>query len=99
MRKQKNRVQMDNKYRVCLGNFLLKEERDQLSSFRVSRQKDGKIVLDPQVEIPAREHWIYKKPDALASLMRGMDDAKENRIVDLDIDFSEFIDYENKEHV
>ncbi len=90
---------MDNKYRVCLGNFLLKEERDQLSSFRVSRQKDGKIVLDPQVEIPAREHWIYKKPDALASLMRGMDDAKENRIVDLDIDFSEFIDYENKEHV
>ncbi len=90
---------MDNKYRVCLGNFLSKKERDELSSFRVSRQKDGKIVLDPLVEIPAREHWIYKKPEALASLMRGMEDAKEGRIVDVDIDFTEFLDDEDKDHV
>lgn len=99
MRKHKSKVQMDNKCRICLGNFLSKEERDQLSSFRVSRQKDGKIVLDPLVEIPAREHWIYKKPEALASLMRGLDDAKEGRIVDSDIDFTEFLDDEDKENV
>ena len=82
MRKQKNRIQMDDKYRICLGNFLSKEEREQLSSFRVYRQEDGKIVLDPLVEIPAREHWIYKNPGALASLMRGIDDAKAGRIKD-----------------
>ncbi len=91
MRKPKNKVQMDNKYRICLSNFLSNEERDQLSSFRVSRQKDGKIVLDPLVEIPAREHWIYKNPEALASLMSGIDDAKEGRIVDLDIDFEDHL--------
>jgi predicted RNA-binding protein YlxR (DUF448 family) len=99
MRKHKNKIQMDSKWRVCLGNFLSKEERDQLSSFRISRQKDGKIVLDPQVEIPAREHWIYKKPKTLASLMRGMEDAKESLIVDLDIDFTKFLEDEDKEHV
>jgi predicted RNA-binding protein YlxR (DUF448 family) len=65
MRKQSNKVQMDSKYRICLGNFLSKEERDHLNSFRISREKDGKIILDPLVEIPAREHWIYKNPEAL----------------------------------
>lgn len=92
MKKQSNKIQMDDRYRICLGNFLSKAEREHLSSFRVSRQEDGKIVLDPLVEIPAREHWIYKNPEALASLMRGIEDAKNGRIVDADIDFSQFLD-------
>ena len=83
---------MDDKCRICIGSFLSKEERELLSSFRVSRQEDGKIVLDPLIEIPAREHWIYKNPKALASLMKGIDDAKNGRIVDVDIDFSQFLD-------
>lgn len=99
MRKHINKVQMDNKFRVCLGNFLSKEERDQLSSFRVSRQADGKIVLDPLIEIPAREHWIYKNPEALDSLMKGMEDAKADRVVEMDIDFSQFLDEEDKPNV
>lgn len=96
MRKHTDKIQMDNKYRICLGSFLSKEERELLSSFRVSRQEDGKIVLDPLVEIPAREHWIYKNPEAFASLMRGIEDAKNGRIVDVDIDFSQFLDDEDK---
>lgn len=99
MRKQLNKIQMDAKYRICLGSFLSKEEREQLSSFRVSRQEDGKIVLDPFMEIPAREHWIYKNPKALASLKRGIEDAKNGRIIDMDIDFSKFLDDEDKKHV
>ncbi len=82
MRKQINKIQMDDKCRVCLGNFLSKEERELLSSFRVYRQDDGKIIVDPLVEIPGREHWIYKNPVALASLMRGIEDAKTGRIKD-----------------
>ncbi|MBN9377907.1 MAG: hypothetical protein BGO14_00285 [Chlamydiales bacterium 38-26] len=98
MRKQPNKIQMDDKYRICLGSILSKEEREQLSSFRVSRQEDGKIILDPLVEIPARDHWIYKNPEVLASLMRGIEDAKSGRIIDVDIDFSQFLD-EDKNHV
>lgn len=99
MRKKVNKVQIDDKYRVCLGSFLSQEEREQLSSFRVTRQEDGKIVLDPLVEIPARDHWIYKNPEALSSLMRGIEDAKNGRIVDVDIDFSQFIDDKNEQHI
>jgi hypothetical protein len=90
---------MDSKFRICLGNLLSKEERDQLSSFRVSRQSDGKIVLDPLIEIPAREHWIYKNPKALASLMKGIEDAKAGRIVEMDIDFSQFLDEDDNSGV
>ncbi|MEI8124539.1 MAG: hypothetical protein WCG42_02150 [Parachlamydiaceae bacterium] len=99
MRKQPNKIQMDDKYRICLGSFLSKEEREQLSSFRVSRQEDGKIVLDPFMEIPARDHWIYKNPKASASLKRGIEDAENGRIVDVDIDFSQFLDDEDKNRV
>lgn len=99
MRRQPNKIQMDDKCRICLSSFLSKEEREQLSSFRISRQEDGKIVLDPLVEIPAREHWIYKNPEALAALMRGIEDAKNGRIVDVGIDFLQFLDNEDKKHV
>lgn len=99
MRKQPNKVQIDDKYRICLGSFLSKKEREQLSSFRISRQEDGKIVLEPMVEIPAREHWIYKNPEALASLLRGIEDAKNERILNVDIDFSQFLDDEDKKYV
>ena len=99
MRKQTKKVQMDNKFRISLGHFLSKDERERLSSFRVSRQKDGKIVLDPLIELPAREHWIFKNPEALASLLRGIEDAKAGRIVGVDFDFSQFLDEEDKEHV
>ncbi len=86
---------MDSKFRICLGNFLSKEEREHLSSFRAYRQEDGKIVLDPLIEIPAREHWIYKNPAALASLMKGLEDAKEGRVKELDIDFTQFLGEED----
>lgn len=99
MRKHTSKVQIDNKFRICLGSFLSKEERDQFSSFRVSRQEDGTIILDPLIEISAREHWIYKNPKALASLMRGIEDAKAGRIVDVDIDFTQFLDEEDKKNV
>jgi len=96
---RQDKVQMDSKYRICLGSFLSKEERDHLSSFQIYRQKDGKIILDPLVEIPAREHWIYKNPKALASLIRGIEDAEKGRIVDVDIDFSQFLDKEDRDSV
>lgn len=82
MRKHTNKVQMDDKCRISLGSFLTKKEREQLSSFQVYRQDDGRIILDPLIEIPAREHWIYKNPDALSSLMQGLKDAEEGRIKD-----------------
>ncbi len=82
MHKQTSKVNMDNKHRICLNRVLSKEERETFSSFRIYRE-GGKIVLEPIMEFPTQDHWIYKNPEALASLMRGIKDAEEGRMHDL----------------
>ncbi|MBS0654393.1 MAG: hypothetical protein JSR46_01325 [Verrucomicrobia bacterium] len=82
MRKQTATVNMDAKQRICLTRVLSKEERENLSSFRMYRE-GGKIVLEPIAEIPSKDHWIYKDPKALESLMKGIKDAEEGRLHDL----------------
>lgn len=82
MRKQQHTVHMDDKQRICLTRMLTKEERDELSLFRIYRE-GAKIILEPVVEVPSKDHWIYKDPKALASLMKGIKDAEEGRLNDL----------------
>ena len=83
MRKHKTlSVSMDTKQRVCLTRLLTKEERENFSSFRIYRD-GGKIVLEPVIEVPEKDHWIYKDPKALASLMKGIKDAEEGNLHDL----------------
>lgn len=82
MRKQQITVNMDAKQRVCLTRMLTKEERENFSSFRIYRDR-GKIILEPVAEVPEKDHWIYKDPKALASLMKGIKDAEEGRLYDL----------------
>jgi hypothetical protein len=66
----------DAKGRITLGKLA-----DGVSSFRGHREKDGSIVLRPYVEIPASEHWIFKDPEALASLKRGLAESAAGRVV------------------
>jgi hypothetical protein len=82
MKKQTSTVNMDAKQRICLTRVLSKEEREIFNSFRIYRE-GGKIVLEPVVEVPEKDHWIYKNPKALASLMKGIKDAEEGRLHDL----------------
>ena len=64
----------DSKGRIALGNLA-----KGISSFRVHQEEGGKLVLEPFVEIPAREHWIFKNPEALAMLEQGLRDSAEGR--------------------
>ncbi len=82
MRKHTSTVNMDDKQRVCLTRILSKDERDNFSSFRMYRE-GAKIVLEPVCLVPEKDHWIYKDPKALASLMKGIKDAEEGRLHDL----------------
>ena len=58
---------LDSKGRITLGKLA-----EGVSSFRATRQNDGKIILEPYVEIPAREVWLYKNPEALAMVEEGL---------------------------
>jgi hypothetical protein len=62
-------VRPDDRGRVALGKAL-KDLGD--ASFNVYLDDQGRIVLDPQVSIPASEAWLYRNKKALASLRRGL---------------------------
>ncbi len=69
-------VRPDSKGRITLSKLT-----DGISSFNVSKDEDGRILLEPMVEIPAREKWLFENPKALASVQRGLADAKAGRFV------------------
>jgi hypothetical protein len=70
-----NRLRPDSKGRVTLGKLA-----EGVSSYRARREKDGKIVLEPFVEIPADESWLHENRGAIDSLRRGVADAKAGRL-------------------
>jgi hypothetical protein len=60
------RLRPDSKGRITLGKLA-----DGVSSFRARGQADGKIVLEPFVEIPADERWLYENRKALETEPSG----------------------------
>ncbi len=55
---------------------------------------DEKQNHESLVEIPVKEHWLYKNPKAMASVIQGLEDIKAKRVNKLDRNFSEFINDE-----
>jgi hypothetical protein len=74
-------VRPDAKKRVTLGKALTGLDED--VRFNVYRNDNGQIVLDPQVSIPASEAWLYRNPEALASVRRGLQQAAEGKTISL----------------
>ena len=63
----------DAKKRITLGKVL--DELGHDVRFDVYRNDRGQIILDPQVSIPASEAWLFRNPDALAAVRRGLEEA------------------------
>lgn len=51
--------------------------------FRVYVNAAGQILLDPTIAVPARELWLYRNPQALASVRRGVAEAERGELYDL----------------
>jgi hypothetical protein len=66
-------VRPDAKRRVTLGKAL--EDLPDISGFDIYRDELGRIILDPQVNVPASEAWLYRNAKALASVQRGLREA------------------------
>lgn len=67
---------LDSKGRITLGKLA-----EGISSFRATRQSDDRIILVPYVEIPARELWLYKNPEALSMVEQGLREYAEGKTV------------------
>ena len=52
--------------------------------------KQQRIILEPLVEIPAREKWLFDNPTALHQVQNGIRDAARGKVVKKD--FSSYLD-------
>ena len=59
---------VDSRKRISLTKLL---PEGKISSVRAYREND-RIILEPMVEIPAREAWLYANKDALETVKRGL---------------------------
>lgn len=63
------KVRPDNKGRVLLGKLA-----QGVSSFTL-KQDHGRLILEPNIEIPANEKWLWDNKSALNSVKKGLEDS------------------------
>jgi hypothetical protein len=66
----------DSKGRITLGSLA-----GGASSFKAYKDKKGRIVLEPQVEVPALEAWLWRNPVAMKAVQQGLQDSAEGKVV------------------
>ncbi len=80
----------DSKGRITLGAL-----SDGISGFKVTVDDERRIILEPLIEIPAREKWLFENPMALGQLKQGIEDAANGKITQRD--FSQYLNQNNKD--
>lgn len=88
---------IDERKRISLAKVLaevkarLTDVVDEALHFRVYINAAGQILLDPTVSVSARELWLYRDPEVLASFKRSVEQAERGELVDLG-SFAKFAD-------
>ena len=67
-------VRPDSKGRITLGKLAR-----EYSGYTMKESADGTILLEPLVELPAREAWLFKNKEALASVEKGLKQSAERK--------------------
>jgi hypothetical protein len=75
MTEPRKTVRPDSKGRITLGALAAGT-----SSFRVYRDDLGRIILEPQVEVPAAEAWLWRNAAAMKSVQQGLKDSAEGKL-------------------
>lgn len=72
---------MDDRNRLTLGEILKGYKR-----VRLFMNDRGEVLLQPIVEIPASELWLFQNRDAFESVQKGLKEASEGKITKLNLD-------------
>lgn len=81
---QLSTLRLDSKGRITLGALA-----KGVTSYRAHQDADGRLILEPYVEIPMRELWLHQTPDALHKLQQGIKQAEAGELTSLG-DFSAY---------
>lgn len=73
--KKSFQVRPDSKGRITLGKLA-----EGVSSFKVSEQPSGGLLLEPMVEIPAQEKWLFENKAALNSVKKGLTESAQGKV-------------------
>lgn len=68
-------IRPDSKGRIALGRLARG-----VSSFQATLDADGRIILEPYAEIPAREKWLFENPSALTAVREGLEQSAQGKI-------------------
>ena len=72
---------IDERNRLTLGELMKGYKR-----VRLYKNERGEVLLQPIVEIPASELWLYQNRDAMESVLQGIQDASGDKISRLDLE-------------
>jgi len=72
---------MDERNRLTLGEIFKGYKR-----IRLYKNERGEVLLQPVVEVPASELWLFQNKEALKSVQRGLKEASEGKITKLNLD-------------
>lgn len=79
------KLRPDSKGRVTLGSLA-----KGVTGFEVTIDDQNRIILDPLVEVPAREKWLFDNEVALNQVKKGLQDAAAGKVNTRD--FSKYLD-------
>jgi len=71
---------IDERNRLTLG-----ELPEGLKRVRIYKNDRGEVLLQPVIEIPASEAWLFRNEEALKSVKKGFKDASEGKISKLNL--------------
>jgi len=66
---------IDDRNRITLGELVKGSKR-----VRLYRNRRGEVLLQPVVEIPVSELWLFENKEAMESIKKGLKDAGEGKI-------------------
>lgn len=70
------RLNIDTRRRVNLSKLLPKGNFHAVKAYL----EGNKIILEPMIEIPAQEAWLYENSKALKAVQKGIKQAKEGKL-------------------
>ena len=74
------KLKLDGKRRLSIGKLVGNE----VTGFNVTKYDDGRIMLDPTVDIPAREAWLFRNEKAISAVKKGLQEASQGKTKKLD---------------
>ena len=71
-------VRADEKHRLTLKKVKVS------GMYRIYKNVQGQMILDPVVTIPSAEAWLFEDKAALASVRKGLRESSEGKLVKKD---------------